>query len=137
MAEEKQVEKKNVEKKDGKKVLGGVFILVWVVTILSGVGLMSVNFSQISDDFFLGPFVFSIPIPRFSWIVLAVFIATLVGLYQRKAWAVPMSRASLVVTMVVFFPIGTIFGAILWKRVNDPLAKEYLNYKEEKTDTKE
>jgi len=30
--------------------------------------------------------------------------------------------------MVIFFPVGTIFGAILWKRINDPAAKTYLNY---------
>jgi hypothetical protein len=30
--------------------------------------------------------------------------------------------------MVIFFPVGTIFGAILWKRINDPIAKRYLNY---------
>ena len=51
------------------------------------------------------------------------------GLYVRKAWAVPVGRAGLVVTMVIFFPVGTIFGAIVWKRYNDPIAKMYLNYK--------
>ena len=56
---------------------------------------------------------------------------------MRKAFAVPLGRAGLVVTMVVFFPVGTIFGAILWKRINDPVAKKYLNYEvaeENKTD---
>jgi hypothetical protein len=41
--------------------------------------------------------------------------------------------------MVVLFPVGTIFGAILWKRFNDPVAKKYLNYgaKPEETPDKE
>ncbi len=47
---------------------------------------------------------------------------------MRKPWAVPLGRAALVVTMVIFFPVGTIFGGILWKRINDPVAKKYLNY---------
>jgi hypothetical protein len=47
-----------------------------------------------------------------------------------KSFAIPLGRAVLVVTMVFFFPVGTIFGAILWKRINNPVAKKYLNYEE-------
>lgn len=65
--------------------------------------------------------IFSIAIP-------ALYVASLIGLYIRKGWAVPVTRAALVVTMVIFFPVGTIFGAIVWKRINDPVAKRYLNY---------
>jgi len=36
----------------------------------------------------------------------------------------------LVVSMVFFFPVGTIIGAILWKRFNYPLSKKYLDYED-------
>jgi len=30
--------------------------------------------------------------------------------------------------MVFTFPVGTIIGAIVWKRLSDPAAQKYLNY---------
>ena len=69
----------------------------------------------------------------YSLLAPALYIVELVGLYQRKAFAVPLGRAVLVVTMVFFFPIGTIFGGVMWKRFNHPLTKKYLNYEDEHT----
>jgi len=66
----------------------------------------------------------------YSLIVPALYVVELIGIYQRKAFAVPLGRAVLVVTMVFFFPVGTIIGAILWKRFNHPLSKRYLNYED-------
>ena len=113
----------------GKKVLGGVTIFFWVVAALIAVGLFSFNnFGNWAKDFTIGPVSFGLPTSNSTWIVLALYVAALVGLYIRKGWAVPVGRAGLVVAMVIFFPVGTIFGAILWKRFNDPVAKSYLNY---------
>jgi hypothetical protein len=126
----------------GKKVLEGVTILFWVVAILTGVGMFSLNFGGLfAKGLHLGPFEFGLPTYNNSIIFVALYVLELVGLYMRKKWAVPLGRAGLVVTMVIFFPVGTIFGAILWKRINDPLAKKYLNYPvpedtKEKTETK-
>ena len=115
---------------EGKKILGGVTILFWVVSILTGIGMFSLNFGNwMPKDIFIGPVAIGFPAPSSSWIPLALFVAALVGLYVRKGWAVPVGRAGLVVTMVIFFPVGTIFGGIVWKRYNDPIAKMYLNYK--------
>jgi hypothetical protein len=69
----------------------------------------------------------------YSLLAPALFVVELIGLYQRKAFAIPLGRAVLVVTMVFFFPIGTIFGGIMWKRFNHPMAKKYLNYEDEHT----
>jgi hypothetical protein len=69
----------------------------------------------------------------YSLLAPALYIVELVGLYQRKAFAVPLGRAVLVVTMVLFFPIGTIFGGIMWKRFKNPMTKKYLNYEDEYT----
>jgi len=112
-----------------RKVLEGVIILFWVVAILTGIGMFSLNFGGLfTKGMHLGPFQFGLPTYNNSFIFLALYVLELVGIYMRKKWAVPLGRAGLVVTMVIFFPVGTIFGAILWKRINDPLAKKYLNY---------
>src|SRR4030043_1453631 len=126
------------ELNQGKKVLGGIFILFWVIAILVGLGLTSLSWLPgFVRDFSWGPVNIGLPSPNSTLLFLALYVVELVGLYMRKAWAVPLGRAGLVVTMVVFFPVGTIFGAILWKRINDPVAKKYLNYvlvEENKTD---
>lgn len=119
------------EMEEGKKVLGGVMILLWIAGVITWLGLMSFNlFSWIPGWIpgipLAGKFTDSSDI--FSIIIPALYVASLVGLYIRKGWAVPVTRAAIVVTMVIFFPVGTIFGAIVWKRINDPIAKRYLNY---------
>ena len=58
---------------------------------------------------------------------IALYLIPLIGLIKRKSFSVPFTRAMLVITMLGF-PIGTIIGAVLWKRINHPLAKKYLNY---------
>ncbi len=141
MAEAKKEEKVNDElEKEGKKVLGGPTIYFWVVSILTGIGVFSFNSADwAKQSVWMGPVAIGFPSANVSWIVLGLFVVALVGLYIRKSWAVPVGRAGLVVTMVIFFPVGTIFGAILWKRYNDPLSKMYLNYpltEEEKKEVK-
>ena len=123
-------ETKKVEMK-GKKIVEGPTIYFWVLSIITGLGLFSLNFGNwMGRDFHIGPVSIGLPSPNTSFIFVALFVAALVGLYIRKGWAVPVGRAGLVVSMVIFFPVGTIFGAILWKRYNDPEAKKYLNYAE-------
>jgi len=136
------------EIKIGKKQIEGPLILCWVLAILLGIGVFSgiawgpigfftnyleapFTFLAISDlarDFAGFPFRV-----MYSLLAPALFVVELIGLYQRKAFAVPLGRAVLVVTMVFFFPIGTIFGGIMWKRFNHPMTKKYLNYEDEHT----
>jgi hypothetical protein len=136
------------EIKFGKKQLEGPLILCWVLAILLGIGIFSgfawgpigfvtnyleapFTFLAISDlarNFAGFPFRM-----MYSLLAPALFVVELIGLYQRKAFAIPLGRAVLVVTMVFFFPIGTIFGGIMWKRFNHPMAKKYLNYEDEHT----
>lgn len=122
-----ELTKEELEK--GKKKLGGIFILFWVVAILVGLGLSSLSwFTGSANVISMGPVEVGLPSANGTILFLALYVVELVGLYMRKAWAVPLGRAGLVVTMVIFFPVGTIFGAILWKRINDPESKKYLNY---------
>lgn len=133
------------ELKDGKKQLEGVLILCWVMAILTGLAVFS-GFGWGPVGYLRGyldnPFTLhaatdvvkglvGFPFRMvYSLIVPALYVVELVGIYQRKAFTVPLGRAVLVVTMVFFFPVGTIIGAILWKRFNHPLSKRYLNYED-------
>ncbi len=112
----------------GKKVVEGPTIYFWVIAILIGISLLSLNIGDWMRELQIGPITIGLPSPNTSFLFLGLYVAALVGLYVRKAWAIPVGRAALVVSMVIFFPVGTIFGAILWKRFNDPIAKKYLNY---------
>ncbi|MBN2073906.1 MAG: hypothetical protein JW770_08190 [Actinobacteria bacterium] len=136
------------ELKIGKKQVEGPLILCWVLAILLGMSLFS-GFAWgpfgMAMDYLKEPFTMDaisdfagglagFPFKMFfSLLGPALYIAELIGLYQRKAFAVPLGRAVLVVTMVFFFPVGTIFGGVMWKRFNHPLAKKYLNYEDEFT----
>lgn len=136
------------EVKIGKKQIEGPLILCWVMAILLGIGIFS-GFAWgpigFVTDYLNNPFTLDsvaslagnfagFPIRMmYSLLAPALYIVELVGLYQRKAFAVPLGRAVLVVTMVFFFPIGTIFGGIMWKRFNHPMTKKYLNYEDEHT----
>jgi len=136
------------EIKIGKKQIEGPLILCWVMAILLGIGVFSgfawgpIGFltgylnnpftldsvSDLARNFVGFPFKM-----MYSLLAPALYIVELVGLYQRKAFAVPLGRAVLVVTMVFFFPVGTIFGGVMWKRFNHPMTKKYLSYEDEHT----
>jgi len=141
-----EITKKEI--KIGKKQIEGPLILCWVLAILLGIGIFS-GFAWgpigFVTDYLEAPFTFIaisdlarnfVGFPfrmMYSLLAPALFIVELIGIYQRKAFAVPLGRAVLVVTMVFFFPIGTIFGGIMWKRFNHPMTKKYLNYEDEHT----
>jgi len=116
---------------EGRIQLGGIRAWFWFVIVVFGLafivfsisslvqGTEGLNWmSQISS--IVGIF-FAIAI----W--LALFIIPLVGIIKRRPFAVPFTRAMLIISMF-WFPIGTIIGATLWKRINHPSAKKYLNY---------
>ena len=136
------------ELKIGKKQIEGPLILCWVMAILLGIGMFSgIAWGPIGfmTDYLNNPFTLDsvVDLARnflgfpfriiYSLLAPALYIVELIGLYQKKAFAVPLGRAALVVTMVFFFPIGTIFGGIMWKRFNHPMTKKYLNYEDEHT----
>jgi len=138
---------KKEELKEGKKQLEGVLILCWVMAIITGLAIFSGfgwgwNPVGIWTHYFNDSFtiytatdiirnVVSFPFRMvYSLIVPALYVVELVGIYNKRAFAVPLGRAVLVITMIFFFPVGTIIGAILWKRFNHPLSKKYLNYED-------
>lgn len=46
-----------------------------------------------------------------------------------KPYAVGLGRFLLIWMMIFSFPIGTIIGVVVWKRLSDPAAQKYLNYR--------
>jgi hypothetical protein len=125
--------------KEGKKQLEGVLILCWIMAIITGMSILT-GFDWEPVDFLAGVpgntyslYVFSDIVKNiaqlpfkltYSLILPALYVVELIGLYNRRSFAVPLGRAVLVVTMVLFFPVGTIVGGILWKRFNHPLSKK-------------
>jgi len=115
----------------GRTLLGGIKIWFWIAAIGLALYLFMVLPISITSNQ-VGATAFSnaanvIALILIFAVSIALFVIPLVGLMQRKPFSVPFTRAMLVITMFGF-PIGTIIGAVLWSRINHPLAKKYLNY---------
>ncbi len=108
------------ELEEGRRQLGGVKVFFWFVIVVMTLCLIGLT-PTMFDDTELAGLIFGFGI----W--MSLFIIALAGIIKRRRWSVPFTRAALIITMFSF-PIGTIIGAVLWKRINHPLAKRYLNY---------
>jgi len=123
------------ELEEGRKQLGGVKVLYWFVIVVLALCLIIfipviITSPQLMEGTYTGVNVVqSIMVLIFVFgICIAICVIPLVGIIKRKPFVVPYTRVILIITMIVFFPLGTIIGATLWKRINHPLAKKYLNY---------
>ena len=119
---------------EGRKQLGGVRVFYWFVIVVLALYLVVFIPLILSSPQLLektptaGNIVQSIIVLIFVFgICMALYIIPLVGIIKRKPYSVPFTRVMLIITMFGF-PIGTIIGAALWKRINHPAAKKYLNY---------
>jgi len=122
------------ELEEGRKQLGGVKVLYWFVIVVLALYLiifipMTIASPQLlKGTYTAGNIAQSIMVLIFVFgIGMALYIIPLVGIIKRKPFSVPFTRVILIITMFGF-PLGTIIGAALWKRINHPLAKKYLNY---------
>jgi len=117
---------------EGQRQLGGIKVWFWLVIVAFGLFFIIFSITILTQrtggltgmsqaSSMVGLF-FATAIP------IALYIVPLVGIAQRKPFAVPFTRAMLIVSMFWVF-IGTIVGAVLWSRINHPSAKKYLNYK--------
>jgi hypothetical protein len=124
------------ELEEGRRQLGGVralywfaivvlalYIVVFIPIIITSLETTRVAMSgmDVVQNIMILILVFGV--------LIALYVIPLVGIIKRKPFSVPYTRVVLVITMFGF-PIGTIIGATLWKRINHPLAKKYLNYGE-------
>jgi len=123
------------ELEEGRRQLGGIKAYYWFVIVVVALYLMVfipiISFSSYTMEGF-----YTVLINTFQYLPimilvfgtwLAVYIIPLIGIIQRKPFSVIYTRVILILTMFSF-PIGTIIGAVLWGRINHPLAKKYLNF---------
>ena len=121
------------ELEEGRRQLGGVKVFYWFVIVVLALYLIVFIPLFITSPQATGVYIESystqgIIILIFVFgIIMALYIIPLVGIIKRKSFSVPFTRVMLIITMFGF-PIGTIIGGVLWKRINHPLAKKYLNY---------
>ncbi len=122
------------ELEEGRKQLGGIKVYYWFAIVLIGLYLVvfvPITFTSNAVEGFNAAFFNSLQYLPIMVLVfgiwMAVYIIPLVGIIQRKPFSVIYTRVLLIITMF-YFPIGTIIGAVLWGRINHPLAKKYLNF---------
>ena len=122
------------ELEEGRRQLGGIKVYYWFAIVLIGLYLLvfvPITFTSNSVEGFNAAFFTSLQYLPVMVIVfsiwMAVYVIPLIGIIQRKPFSVIYTRVLLIITMF-YFPIGTIIGAVLWGRINHPLAKKYLNF---------
>jgi hypothetical protein len=122
------------ELEEGRRQLGGVKVLYWFVIVVLALYIVVFIPVIITSPETMGVIRTGEGMAQNIIVLLLVFGAgiafyaiPLAGIIKRKPFSVPFTRVILVITMFAF-PIGTIIGATLWKRINHPLAKKYLNY---------
>ena len=122
------------EIEEGRRQLGGVKAWFWFVIVIMAlylivfIPLIATSPQILEGTSAGGNIVQSIIVLIFVFgIGMALYIIPLVGIIKRSPFSVPFTRVMLIITMFGF-PIGTIIGATLWKRINHPLAKKYLNF---------
>jgi hypothetical protein len=115
---------------EGRKQLSGPKILFWVALILNAIGAVISIFGMIfwpqaGEWEAFGGATFGL-ISGIVWVVL--YWIEINGINKGRPYAVIMGRVLLIIMMIFNFPIGTIAGAIVWKRFSNPAAQKYLNY---------
>ncbi len=123
---------------EGKRQLKGPRVVFWISLILAILGAIGSIVSFFTETFnaaalwaeagsvwaLLGS-IFGL-IVAIIWVIL--YWAELAGLIKSRPYAVGLGRFLLIWMMIFSFPIGTIIGAIVWKRFSHPAAQKYLNY---------
>jgi len=119
----------------GKKQLSGpknIFWIAFVILIIGAIGTVVSFFTGFFGLFSESGGVLTILSSIASlglailWVVLVV--VELVGIGRGRPYAVGLGRFLLIMIMIFTFPVGTIIGAIVWKRFSHPAAQKYLNY---------
>ena len=124
---------------EGKRQLKGPRVVFWIFFVLGILGVICGIASFFTDIFsFAGSWapagsiwglVGSIFELLCSILFVILFWVELSGLNKGgKPYAVGLGRFLLIWMMIFCFPVGTIIGAIVWKRFSDPAVQKYLNY---------
>ncbi len=126
------------EIREGRWMLGGPRIVFWISLIL---GILGVIGSIVG--FFTETFSFAATWAEAGsvWALVGLILGLICGLLfvilywvelsgmnKGKPYTVGLGRFLIIWMMIFSFPIGTIIGAIIWKRFSHPAAQKYLNY---------
>ena len=123
------------EIKEGRWMLGGPRIIFWISLIVVIIGTISAIvsfftgfFGLLTDSGNVLTFLSSIGSLVFSILWVILYWVELAGMSKGRPYAVGLGRFLIIWMMIFTFPIGTIIGAIIWKRFSHPAAQKYLNY---------
>ena len=121
---------------EGKRILKGPRVVFWISLVLGILGVIGGIVSFFTDTLSAwtgAGSVWAILGSIFGLLCSILFVVLywveLSGLIKGgKPYAVGLGRFLLIWMMIFTFPIGTIIGAIIWKRFSDPAVQKYLNY---------
>ena len=115
---------------EGKKQLGGIVILLWVLIGIGSLGFISnffIGCAALYEEGLSSGFDYLISTFFFTGVPLLLFIFAQLGIKKRKPYTVPLVRTLLI--LGCFSLVGLILVLVIfWKRINNPYAKKYLNY---------
>jgi len=129
----------NEEIIEGKRLLKGPRVVFWISLVLGIIGVICGIAGFFTDIFsFAGSWVQAGSIwilvgSIFELLCSIIFVllywVELSGLIKGgKSYTVGLGRFLLIWMMIFCFPVGTIIGAVVWKRFSDPAVQKYLNY---------
>lgn len=115
---------------EGKKQLGGIVILLWVLIGMGSLGLIIAFFTSCAtmfeEDFYAGLGSLILALILYG-VTLLLFIFAQLGIRNRKPYTVPLVRTILVIGC--FNLVGLILVLVIfWRRINNSFSKRYLNY---------
>ncbi len=120
---------------EGRKLVNGPKIVFWLYLIVFLIGSITaiITFFTGAFDFFTEAggilnLVGAIGIVIWAMIWVVLIALELLAVERRRPHAVGLGRLLLIIIMIFTFPIGTVMGAIVWRRFSHPAAQKYLNY---------
>jgi hypothetical protein len=114
---------------EGKRQLKGPRVVFWIFLVLGIIGVICGIASFFTDIFSIWVLVGSIFELLCSILFALLYWVELSGLIKGgKPYTVGLGRFLLIWMMIFCFPVGTIIGAIVWKRFSNPAVQKYLNY---------
>ena len=122
-----------------KKNLAGIRVWSWVAIVLASIifiisifvlawTLKSMSILHPSPDVIYPPLIpGSILGIIFGLVSVTLYTLAIFGINKRKRFSIKLIKTLLIFT-IFSIPIGTIIGALLLRRINNPLVKNYFDY---------
>ena len=122
-----------------KKYLAGIRIWSWAAIALASIifiisiytlawTLKTMSILHPSPDVIYPPFIpISILGIIFGPVTVTLYALAIFGINKRKRFSIKLIKTLLIFT-IFSIPIGTIVGALLLRRISNPLVKSYFDY---------